>query len=369
MEQMTETRSGALAVLAQQGALLRRNLRKPISIESRRIAVERMITLDFPHCGAFFAEYSSNVSMTGMFIRTDRIQPPGTVAAFEFNLDGLSLIRGEAEVVWVRERHQGPDRPAGLGLRFVRLDEECRELIRRAVVKRLRDAGGSVKLDEPPAEASTRINGEDAEVASTAEAHPMPRPSYAGARAAQTTSGHWRWAVFAVLPGLLAGALLYLYRGHALEAVPVGAEQVATAGAAGTRAIRAQTEQRPAVPPAASAIEPSPGQVVDTVVAWAEAWSMQRVDTYLSFYADSYRPAGGMSFAQWSALRRDRISGPRRIEVGITDLEVELLSAERARARFRQAYASDLYSDNAWKILDLVFERGRWRIHEERSEG
>ena len=123
MESMTDTRSGALAFLAQQGALLKRNLRKPISIDSRRIALERMITLEFPHVGAFFAEYSSNISMTGMFIRTDRIQLPGTLAAFEFNLaDGMKLISGEAEVVWVRKRHEGPDRPAGLGLRFVRLD-------------------------------------------------------------------------------------------------------------------------------------------------------------------------------------------------------------------------------------------------------
>lgn len=366
MEQMTETRSGALAILAQQGALLRRNLREPITIESRRIAIERMITLDFPHCGAFFAEYSSNISMTGMFIRTDRIQPPGTVAAFEFNIgDGLSLISGEAEVVWVRGRHEGPDRPAGLGLRFVRLDKECRELIRRAVEKRSRDSGSSSEVEAPPAEASTPIDGGDAEAPPVVEAAPMPRHSYAGARAVQSTGGRWRWVVYAALAGLLAGALSFLYQGGAPEVAAAGVGQATAASAEEAATAVAERSRRGA---AATEIEPSPAEVVDTVVAWAEAWSMQRVDTYLSFYAESYQPPGAMSFTQWSALRRDRISGPRRIEVAITDLEVQLLGAERAWARFQQSYASDRYRDSSRKILGLVLERGQWRIHEERSE-
>ena len=96
---------------------------------------------------------------------------------------------------------------------------------------------------------------------------------------------------------------------------------------------------------------------------------MQRVDAYLGFYAESYRPPGDMSLAEWKTQRRDRISGPRRIEVGITDLEVELVGGDRARARFQQAYVSDRYRDRTRKILDLVFERGRWKIQEERAEG
>ena len=393
-------------MLAQQGALLRRNLRKPSSIESRRIAVERMITLEFPHRGAFFAEYSSNLSMTGMFIRTDRIQRPGTVAAFEFNLaDGSGLITGEAEVVWVRRRHQGPDRPAGLGMRFTRLDKEGRELIRRAVEKRLGDTGG--EIGEARAQ-STRPDGDvtearpDAGARQGAETDAVPLRaedevaarlrSYAGAGVAQTQSGRWRWGIFGALAGLLAGALLFLYQGvgaaGAPEAEP-GAVETAAGGAEAPREMHTPTggargngtaaqgsreiggsEERPAVPPTVSPeSERKSREIVDAVMAWAEAWSMQRVDAYLTFYAESYRPPGDMSLAEWSALRRDRISGPRRIEVGITDLEVELLGADRARARFQQAYVSDRYRDRTRKILELVRERGRWKIQEERAEG
>ncbi len=390
MEPMTN-RSGALVILAQQGALLRRNLKKPISIESRRIALERMITLEFPHVGAYFAEYSSNLSMTGMFIRTDRIQPPGTKAAFEFSLaDGSAMIRGIAEVVWVRARHESPDRPAGLGLRFVSLDKENRQLIRWVVEKRLREGGGSLELDEPPASSqgdapvaeatSTRTEGGDAETRSIAEAAPIPSwsdgeiksrlRSYAGTGVVRTAGGRWRWGVLVVLAGSLAGALLFLYQGRASEPTVAGGEAAPVIPVPGEEVPvtthRASPSRRPAN--SGSEIE-SPREIIDTVVAWAEAWSMQSVDAYLSFYAESYRPAGDMSLDRWREMRRDRVAGPRRIEVGITDLEVKLLSAERARARFLQAYASDHYRDNTRKILDLVLEDGRWKIQEERSEG
>ena len=78
MEQAVSFPNGALATLAQQGALLKRNLREPIPIESRRIALERMVTLEVPDLGYYLAEYSANISMTGMFINTQRVQPPGT---------------------------------------------------------------------------------------------------------------------------------------------------------------------------------------------------------------------------------------------------------------------------------------------------
>ncbi len=368
---MTESRSGVLAVLAQQGALLRRNLRKPIAIESRRIAAERMITLEFPHCGAFFAEYSSNISMTGMFIRTDRIQSPGTVAAFEFNLaDGSGLIRGEAEVVWVRQRHEAPDRPAGLGLRFVRLDDVGRQQIRRAVEKRLRDSGDPSEIDEP---ALATVQDDAGEVPPNVEADPVvpgaddqvePRlRAYARAGAAVPAGGRWRWPVFGAVAALLAAAVLFLYQ-DGLPRPATGAEEPVDVPAPA----RANVDRTLAVPPPASSkLEQSRRQVVEIVMVWAEAWSMQQVDDYLSLYAESYRPPDGMSRSEWSVQRRDRISGPRRIEVGITDLEVEVLDATRARARFQQAYASDRYHDSTRKVLDLVLEGGQWRIQDERT--
>ncbi len=400
-----DTRSGALVVLAQQGALLRRNLRKPSPIESRRIALERMITLDFPHCGAYFAEYSSNISMTGMFIRTDRIQPPGTLVKLEFNLsDGSSLIESQAEVVWVRRRNESPDRPSGLGLRFINLEKESRQLIRWAVEQRLRD-GRSAASEESTKAASDASNGENTKRSTTASSEENKPPqekqpglegkparegkpsrdkddlesrlhSYAGARAVPNADDRRRWWVLIVLTGLIAGVLFILYKGHepesASEAIEPGRAVVADAAVAvaETRSTdRGAVSEVPSAPPEAPEVSQQPENDIATVIAsWAEAWSMQRVDSYLGFYAESYRPTGGMSLADWHERRRERITGPRRIEVGISDLEVQLLDTERARATFHQSYQSDRYQDRTRKTLELVLESGQWKIQDERSE-
>ncbi len=367
IEQTIYQPAGALATLAQQGALLKRNLREPIPIESRRIALERMITLDVPHHGVYFAEYSANISMTGMFIKTDRLQSPGTLLTFEFTLaDGWCAITGEAEVVWVRKRSRGPDLPAGMGLRFLEIDDESRGLIRRVVEKRMPKGGGQ------PASGKSAPSAEEleprTETGSVAEA-PLVRPgmedqaksrlrSYTEVAIAGSGRVPWKWIFYVVLAGLLGGALLYLYQ-----------EPLQRARAASQPA--APEPEPPAESPAATRAVPDLAPVepvLDMVASWAAAWSAQHADSYLSFYAQTYSPPGDLSLTQWRESRRERISRPDRIEVQITDLEVELLAAERARVRFRQDYASDNYKDSVRKLLELVREDGQWKIQNERVD-
>lgn len=50
---------------------------RPSVMDSRRVPLERKVILKFHHFGGFFVEYSANVSLTGMFIRTDSAKPPG----------------------------------------------------------------------------------------------------------------------------------------------------------------------------------------------------------------------------------------------------------------------------------------------------
>ncbi len=383
MEQTASFPNGALATLAQQGALLRRNLREPIPIESRRIALERMVTLDVPHLGFYLAEYSANISMTGMFIQSGRIQPPGTVMAFELSLtDGRSPISGEAEVVWVRARARSADLPAGMGLRFVGLDEDSRGQIRRAVEKRPPKADETIAGDELGRRGSSPTPAEDSVprvgIDPIAEGHLVepgtaePTAALSGAALSEAAdligsrrrsravavseSGRkrWRWVPHAALAGLFVGAVLYLSQGRPWD--PMNAPR--------------EPEARPAPPAVAESVPiQAPSEAVfDMVASWAGAWSAQRTDAYLSFYAQTYRPPDDLSLAHWRELRRDRISRPRRIEVEITDLEVTIPGRARARASFLQSYASDDYRDSVRKILELVLEDGQWKIQVERTE-
>ena len=114
-----------------------------------RIPLERKISLKFKEFRGFITEYSSNISLGGMFITTEAPQPPGSVFDFEFRLadDDFQLIHGIGEVVWVREEASGPDHPPGMGIRFLHLGEGSRDLVRRMVDEHERGGGTPFDLE------------------------------------------------------------------------------------------------------------------------------------------------------------------------------------------------------------------------------
>ena len=86
------------------------------SEENRPVTRVSLVFESFRH---FLDEYSSHISMGGMFIGARRPLPPGSLCQLEFRLrDGYPLILGRGEVVWTRARDEGPGRPPGMGVRF-----------------------------------------------------------------------------------------------------------------------------------------------------------------------------------------------------------------------------------------------------------
>ena len=124
-------------------------INRQASIDSRRIALEREVTIRVPRFDTFVTEYSTNISTTGMFIVSEKPHSPGTTFTFEFSVaDDWKLIRGKAQVVWTRYRDEDKERPAGMGVRFVELDAQSRRLIRWIVEKNIREGGKPFELDE-----------------------------------------------------------------------------------------------------------------------------------------------------------------------------------------------------------------------------
>ena len=98
--------------------------------------------------------------------------------------------------------------------------------------------------------------------------------------------------------------------------------------------------------------------------AWAQAWASQDLEGYFNAYASNFEPEGGLTREAWQAQRRERISRPGDISVGVRDLRSEPTDSG-ARATFVQAYQSDNFSDVVTKVLDLVREGGGWKIARE----
>lgn len=84
----------------------------------------------------FLAEYSHDISVGGMFIRTEEPREQGSMIYLQFWLnDGSKLIEGLGKVVWVNPPGD-PQRPAGMGIEFVNFDEDSMGLIEEIVQAR-----------------------------------------------------------------------------------------------------------------------------------------------------------------------------------------------------------------------------------------
>lgn len=83
------------------------------------------INKEFESFDAFITEYVTNISRTGVFVRSKQPYPVGTRVNLHFSiiLEGLETIEGEGEVV--RIEHE----PAGMGIAFVTLTPESQSLV------------------------------------------------------------------------------------------------------------------------------------------------------------------------------------------------------------------------------------------------
>ena len=132
----------------------------------------------------------------------------------------------------------------------------------------------------------------------------------------------------------------------------------------------AEAQEPLPVPVPEPAIDAPPDPVrdiTDFVENWRSAWAGQRVGEYLQHYASAFRP-DGMSREAWERQRRERLTAPWFIEVGIDELDIAVLGATEATAKFVQTYRSDRFRDQVRKTLRLVFEGGEWRILEEAAD-
>ncbi len=105
-----------------------------------RVPVSMLIQYRFDNLEDFLSEYSVDMSLGGMFIRTDDIRDEGSLVYIQFYLrDGAKLIEGLAKVVWVNRADptQGNKLPPGMGIEFVNFDEESMALINQIVDRNL----------------------------------------------------------------------------------------------------------------------------------------------------------------------------------------------------------------------------------------
>ncbi|MBI3183605.1 MAG: PilZ domain-containing protein [Myxococcales bacterium] len=102
----------------------------------RRTEVRRTVNREFASVDEFIAEYVSNLSRSGVFIRSDDPLPVGTKVTLRFTviMEELETIEGVGEVV--RVVPSGGQAPAGMGVVFVELTNVSRQLVEKILVRR-----------------------------------------------------------------------------------------------------------------------------------------------------------------------------------------------------------------------------------------
>ena len=101
-----------------------------------RVELNMLVQFRLKDYDQFLSDYSHDLSIGGMFIRTDDPKPEGSLLYFQFTTrrDG-ALIEGLGRVVRVVPPEG--DRPGGMGLEFVNVEEPSASLISDIVHKRL----------------------------------------------------------------------------------------------------------------------------------------------------------------------------------------------------------------------------------------
>ena len=105
----------------------------------RRISPRVLVDLEVD-CASednYLFAYITDISATGIFVRTTTPEAPGTLLNLRFSSESSGPIEIEGEVIWVNPYRPGtPDNlHPGMGIRFADLDSDVRdrlfELIRR----------------------------------------------------------------------------------------------------------------------------------------------------------------------------------------------------------------------------------------------
>lgn len=365
-----------------------------LPLEKRRIPFHEPVIVSYEKFEEFVEEVSENLSLNGMFIRSANPKRPGSTLSFEFRLgEDMPLIQGRAEVAWRRMTTDAPDRPAGMGIRFLKIDMRSRDLIKRLVkehtLRKAQAEGPGLETPTPKREARAAVVTPRrsktpivlgvlaiAILFALLIALSLPRRSAPPTveRSPATEIG----AVAELEPPTRASVV------EEPEPQAGPADDEAAEPALGLPEAREAVETTTLEPESPSPVEETPtgaaettalaadgnvdlSKVEATVLAWAEAWSAQRVDDYLAFYAEEFTPPDGLSRPAWAEQRTSRLRRPDWIKVEVDGMSQQPTGPDRVRVTFSQAYSSDSFSDSVTKTLELIWVEAAWKISSETS--
>lgn len=161
------------------------DLGEPMSQETRKDPRAKVLSMTVRYKSAtldeFIEHHSYDVSRGGMFIKTPKPFPPGTLLKFEVKIgEDQRVMQGVGRVVWKRNPPDVEEaQPAGMGVKFIKLDDESKAVIDQLVARRRDEESAFDRADEV-----TPAAGVAALKAQQAERSKAPDPGEPGSSAA-----------------------------------------------------------------------------------------------------------------------------------------------------------------------------------------
>lgn len=106
---------------------------RPVSSQDaeRRRAPRMLVDLEVDYASEdnYLFAYITDISATGIFVRTTTPEAPGTHLNLRFGVHARTSLEVEGEVIWVNPYRPGaPDNlHPGMGIRFVAIDNDLRD--------------------------------------------------------------------------------------------------------------------------------------------------------------------------------------------------------------------------------------------------
>ena len=249
---------------------------RELPFEVRRVAQRRKVSLFFGTSKTPVIAYVTNLSMTGMFVEVAEPPEPTAILRFEMVMaGGFEVVRGRAQVVWVRSPSTVDS--AGIGLRFFKLEPRPAKILRELVskeVSRQRDLGAP-SLRDAVGDTLSKVG----------DSSGLPEPART-LRRRRSTSTFSAITVLAVV--VVIGLLLWSSFGHESQPLEWFSELIGQSRSA--------------------AEDNDPREIGRR---WARAFSERRVDDLLALYSESFEPSDQRTRDEWEESVRSELAAAR----------------------------------------------------------
>jgi uncharacterized protein (TIGR02266 family) len=97
-----------------------------------RARARARIRVSFKNVKDFLKVYSSNIGGGGLFIKTTKTLPVGTILDLELDLPEITrIMRTKSKVVWTRSQDESTEKaPPGIGAEFIDMDPEDKRFLK-----------------------------------------------------------------------------------------------------------------------------------------------------------------------------------------------------------------------------------------------